>query len=655
VPAPVRNHVLNKMSATVISEEVFTERLRRHARPDLADLGGEASLRAIGLSQARSLYADRMLVAMATLPKLDEELSSIILDVLTHNPVPLVVAAAAQHVANGPLPPGFAREAQRRLLARWTRRSTPLEAEMATECLAGAFLFACHADASRPALVGALDDASPGEAPIVVARAALLAGLAWQWQRASDLRDLLSRLATDNDAGGQALHELALIRLDEALSAPDAHSLLAGLDDAAAAFGAASAFDPELDEAAAFQVSLIAVLCFCRNAPPAEVEAAIERAIALAAGRRRALEGANLRHWLRPRLDAEIAWSRLTSLLQGLAMRLALRGWLHAVPVLQQLASLRRSLTSLATMEGDRLRAAIDDRLATSFLGAEGLRAQLTEWASDATTDEYDRVEALSLLAHLEATTSAPPGKGEGLAARPTRASPDDVGPVDPRLAAFRALSLAPAFTAKTEAIFAGIEAELAASPDYVDSFRDDCRGLIHHLLVFLSHCLDVAPAAATGLFGFLFDLVTDPLEKELQHALLTMLKLQTVGFPQHQINREVPDVAAGRADIVIIRPAWRIVIEVKRELANASREGIARYLGQAASYTQTGPRVGFLVVLDLVHQKLWPLTIEDNVWVEAVAGDADTAPRYVVVVRIPGRRLAPSSLHTPDRTLLNQ
>ena len=110
----------------------------------------------------------------------------------------------------------------------------------------------------------------------------------------------------------------------------------------------------------------------------------------------------------------------------------------------------------------------------------------------------------------------------------------------------------------------------------------------------------------------------------------------------------ELPDVAASRADVAVILPSWRLVIEVKRESRDASREGIRRYLGQAASYELTGPGICVLVVLDLCSQKDWTVTLEDNCWVESVAGEGDSVPRAILVFRIPGMRTLPSAMRTP-------
>jgi hypothetical protein len=178
---------------------------------------------------------------------------------------------------------------------------------------------------------------------------------------------------------------------------------------------------------------------------------------------------------------------------------------------------------------------------------------------------------------------------------------------------------------------------------------RKDSRILLKYLILFLGHCLDVTPAMAVGTFDFLFERDGSlPLEKELQRTCWNFLRLQTDAFPQHQIVRELPDVATGRADIAVVRPDWRMVVEVKREVADCSRNGIRKFLGQAANYELTGPRIGFLIVLDLQSQKTWPLTMQDNFWVEEVRGEEDSVSRLICVCRIPGARKAPSETKTP-------
>jgi hypothetical protein len=369
------------------------------------------------------------------------------------------------------------------------------------------------------------------------------------------------------------------------------------------------------------------------------------------------LDRGNLRSWLRPRIDVEAAWHQLALALSGIAEKVEERSWLRAVPVLEAIVAARRAMIFLASEEGDMLRKALTTRFAQGFLANEGLKAHLEAWATDPDTSEEDRIEARRMLDMILVEPEERLGKETRPAAFPTAAGREESGvgseKNEQRLREeIRHLRSARSWvtTEKIEQVFLGLEKGIDTHPDYQASVRADVQYLLLFLLNFLSHCLDVGSRMAEGMFSFLFNRESgEPYEKELQHALFVLLRVQVGGFPQHQITAELPDVSAGRADVAIIRPNWRIVIEVKRELEDASREGIRRYLGQAASYTLTGPKIGVLMVLDLCSQKRWTLALDDNCWVESVGSEDDTIRRLVVVFRVPGMRVLPSATRTPN------
>lgn len=633
---------------TTISQGELEQRLENLPAPALADLGGLDALVAASSFLAQSLYADRAIRALVgAVEPLPAQGVTLVADILGQNPHPFVVAAAAQAILDLPLHPQDQRRLQRSLLDRARMRDTPPSALMASECLAGGFLLADLPGASRPAAIAALDDLDVGDADVVVRRGALLAGLAWLWSRSPDLEGLLRRLSSDAEAGEQATYELALIALDQALAAGDKHEMLRGLLAAASQFGAAALVGPELVEAEALAKVLLAVVAFCSDEPE-ELESQLARAIAAAAARTVEIDRASLRQWLRPRLEVETAWWSLASALKGLSVDLTKRSWLRAVPVLEQIARLRRAMIPLATLGGDKLREAITDTVALSFLREEGLRSHLVAWRDDEATTADDRAEASALLDAVSALAGEQ-RRSPTMSSSLARGAPSTSTQAGPGLEGMVALATPIGFSGQVERAYLAMDQALEGHVDYVGDMRGDTRTLIAYLHLFLSHCLDMTPAMAKGTFDFLFAKdATKPLEVELQRACWHFLCLQVSGFPQHQIVRELPDVAGGRADIAIVRSGFRIVIEVKRELEDASREAIRQYLGQVATYELTGPRIGFLIVLDLESQRGWPLTLEDNCWVEAVQTARDSAPRMVCVWRIPGGRQPPSKVTTP-------
>jgi hypothetical protein len=473
------------------------------------------------------------------------------------------------------------------------------------------------------------------------------------------MKALLERLATNDEAGDQATYELAFAQLDEALTAPDQASVIVGLKLAEGMFSRALEQNPDLEEAEALGGSIRALVLFCENASSPAIEEQISKAKASAWGRRNDLNHQSLRSWLRPRIDVEIAWYELANALQTLADDLGKPSWLRAVPVLERVAALRRALIPLAAAEaGDALRGVVANRLANSFLEREGLLAHLQAWVLDADTSEDDKVEGRRFLAELDERKKSP-GKAIGSAVLSSASGPinDIYSQASPRIRELleavvqstRAIT-----SASVEAAFIRLTDNLETHPDFTGSARDVIALITLHILRFLHTCLDIGSAMAGETFGFLFDKGTSkPLEIELQRALLYWLKAQAVGFPEHTVLPEASDVASGRADLAIILPTWRFIIEVKRESSDASRDGLKKYLGQTAAYVSTRPRIGMLAALDICGQKNWAFDFDDNCWNEAIdlAQATDGIDRRIIVVRIPGSRTVPSSVkHLPVR-----
>lgn len=107
----------------------------------------------------------------------------------------------------------------------------------------------------------------------------------------------------------------------------------------------------------------------------------------------------------------------------------------------------------------------------------------------------------------------------------------------------------------------------------------------------------------------------------------------------------EERDVAAGRADVSVTR-SHRFVIEVKRELSNASRESLhVAYGGQAAAYSTGGPRISLKMVLDPTNHTDGVASLANSVWVDEVLAGGETCHVVMVVVR--GNRPTPRQTKT--------
>lgn len=164
---------------------------------------------------------------------------------------------------------------------------------------------------------------------------------------------------------------------------------------------------------------------------------------------------------------------------------------------------------------------------------------------------------------------------------------------------------------------------------------------LILQIMRFLQSRLDDS-SLADPTVAYLFETNPDklPREKVLQQDMIRFLT--TSGFGQ---VHELDGVGGGRSDIVVIHYGIRIVIELKRELDDASWHNLLSDYGQqTVTYQNTNVRLGALLVLDLTDRggltphmdTLWHCSIDDLV------GDG---ARGVFVARVPGRRMKPNQL----------
>ena len=110
-------------------------------------------------------------------------------------------------------------------------------------------------------------------------------------------------------------------------------------------------------------------------------------------------------------------------------------------------------------------------------------------------------------------------------------------------------------------------------------------------------------------------------------------------------INIEVRRIGGGRVDVLIAFGTHRVVVELKRELAEASHEGLeAAYGAQAASYQATDYPFGVVLVLDLSADQTGAAPhLDDLVWVHKC--EAEGRDRWLVWCVVPGRRVTPSQL----------
>ncbi len=137
-----------------------------------------------------------------------------------------------------------------------------------------------------------------------------------------------------------------------------------------------------------------------------------------------------------------------------------------------------------------------------------------------------------------------------------------------------------------------------------------------------------------------------EPKEKPLEQHLQDDYHDFMVGSLGTGITVEKSDVAGGRADVCFAVSGQRLVAELKKEETNASFDSLfSSYSGQAIEYQNTNWRVGLLVVLDAMDKPRGAVHARDQVHARRVRRVGETGFRGLVVVRVPGNRLRPSSV----------
>jgi len=134
-------------------------------------------------------------------------------------------------------------------------------------------------------------------------------------------------------------------------------------------------------------------------------------------------------------------------------------------------------------------------------------------------------------------------------------------------------------------------------------------------------------------------------LERELQQDYYDWL---SQGPLYGAVAAEVSDRSHGRVDILVRIGNVSFSVECKRELKDASADGLRAYLGQAAVYTNTSAALGILLVLDLTTPPTGAPDLFSSIWVEQVQREREEEPRHIVVARLPGNAPAPSATRTP-------
>jgi len=505
------------------------------------------------------------------------------------------------------------------------------------------------------------------------------------------LQSALDQLRHDDAAGIDAMFELALCQLREALSAETIPQATQALTAARSSFATVDAAEEARHDARVYAAACDAILAFAANDRDRLVDAT-DRLTAAVDQRTAWLSGVHSPSWLEPRRAAELVWQRLVLQLRAAAERLSEPAWMDvwdALATVLDAYTQARTVRPLPAVEGTPgLAAIVEPTIEDAILREQGLLAGLRRSiieVSKLDSPPLDADTARLVLTRIEAA-SARQREPHGHSTRSTH-DEDDEEPHEPD--ATRLHRLAPALihglgerraaniaadisdndlrlleglvyhrtTAQSfiahpilDPLYEDLLQQLDTSPNFVGDVRRTFGLLLEQTLRFLLSRADIT----TKTWGLHKGKDKDyrrllkkneqrPFEVDLQQDYYQWLAQgQLAGL----VAVEQTDIATGRADVIVTSGATRYLTEIKRELTDASRENLEdSYLRQAADYSNTNVPFGQLLVLDLTPHPDGVRRVDEAVWLAYHRPPNATIDRAVIVGVVAGNRPTPSGL----------
>ena len=509
-----------------------------------------------------------------------------------------------------------------------------------------------------------LDDSSD-----LLERLPRLVGLAMDQWREDTLGSVLTILLEHPDAQVDALFELGQQMLRSALEADSVEAVMEGLVEARSRFAEVEAAGEARDDATIYRAALDVLVAFSAaptssQPDPAEAMTALSEAL----GRRAAFSTrAAMGGWASPRRLAEAEWFALANTLRLAVPELGKAAWREPAQTLSQVLGVYQASRSVTVVSADGLRVVLEPPVRAAFIRQAGLLEHLRTAIAANDLPESQVEDAQALLEAVDAGgeslggdavgkvwSSAPAlaaalgvdadFEGAETLARAVDVLPDVVAFFNDQ-AEGRARALARSTDPVVDGLLEKVVNGLASCEDFVSTVREEFIEVVTAVLRFTADRVDAGRESWKKDIAYLFppEKGDSPFGEEfLQKDVYKWLG----NSPLRPYTRlEERDVAAGRADLSVTR-SHRLVIEVKRELSDASRPALhAAYGGQAAAYSAGGPRISLELVLDLTDHSDGVPSLANSVWVDEVIAGGEI--RHVVTVVVRGNRPAPRETRT--------
>lgn len=468
-------------------------------------------------------------------------------------------------------------------------------------------------------------------------------GLVWSRVREQGLVQRLGDLARSGCAA--AHHELGGLQLVQVLEGALSNDVGAGLADAHAHFQSACAIREVAPETHLMRLSIEVLQVFLSRQQLTgmdKISAELSRhSFALqAASQPQAPSG-----WQSAQRELVLSWARIALTMDALAKRLWEPSWWQPAAVigdeLLRVYAASRSFFRDAAPHG--LEAVVRPVIAESIFSSAARLHLVREWLRQ-NSDDPQAADASALLGNVERLGAATIPVARPSAAASEAMTVKSGAELLPRLLSSLSSALEASLPDSLAAPLQDWLEKIEAHPDLRSDpgARQFVGHIIYFLLQFLHACTNRA-SPADPLSSYLFERSLNdlPHEDALQRHFVVLLS----GW-MGQMGYEVRGVSSGRCDVVFGRGADRLVVEVKRELKDASVPSLfAAYGAQTEEYQNSSWRLGILLVLDLTREDGKGLHMTDAVASRTLRRDGESSDRIIFLTRIIGRRLIPSGL----------
>jgi hypothetical protein len=619
--------------------------------PLLSEMGGISVLAENSSELSESPFLDVLcLVAEECSPSDAEKIDEIVVCGIALTQSPLVFRDAVDGIlARTTLTSDLIRSFASTLTDRVEARRTGGPPLIAAYALEGLLRTAIEEIVSKHRVLAMLAEVGEPEDGEFARHAAKLAGVAFQLWNVPEVLETLERLSRIGPSADEALTELGLCHLKRAFSESDREAVNKELRVAREFLREATHDNAEREDATAYRSAIDIVLGFASDAPLGETE---QHARDLTSSVSRWLawrERELLPAWLRAREDIDLQWTALVSEVSVIAAKLARPSWLNASAVLERILAVYDAERCISA--GPGFKSIIRPRIEAAFLHTSGLRAHLDDALDSGVFGPISADVALCLRERIRAfAIGAPPRKAEEddryprlavvLESQQTIESlPSGVASqIESNLADFE-LTQENICHPIVQQLIREVRSVLATSAYYNGEIKAEFDRLLVQVICFCKDRLDASRKERGERGRYLYD--PHATEWQLQSDLRDFLHGNCTWA---DVRTEVEGVGVGRCDLYVsCARQRRYIIELKREFQDCSSSGLRKYLAQSTAYQGTNIPLGLLGVLDLTSRSGPAAHLATNIWAETCESSAGDK-RYVVIFRVPGNLVTPSS-----------